>query len=32
MIELSDAAKTQIDNYFQGQDPTPIRIFLNSGG
>lgn len=32
MIELSDAAKTQIDNYFQGKEPTPIRIFLNSGG
>ena len=32
MIELSDAAKMQIDNYFQGQEPTPIRIFLNSGG
>lgn len=32
MIELSDAAKTQIDNYFQGQEPTPIRIFLNTGG
>lgn len=32
MIELTDAAKTQIDNYFQGQEPSPIRIFLNSGG
>ncbi len=32
MIELSDAAKTQIDYYFQGKEPTPIRIFLNTGG
>ena len=32
MIELTDAAKTQIDNYFQGNEPSPIRIFLNSGG
>ncbi len=32
MIELTDAAKTQIDDYFQGKEPTPIRIFLNSGG
>ena len=32
MIELSDSAKVQIENYFQGKEPTPIRIFLNSGG
>jgi hypothetical protein len=32
MIELTDPAKEQIDNYFQGKEPTPIRIFLNSGG
>ena len=32
MIELTDAAKTQIDEYFNGKEPTPIRIFLNSGG
>ena len=32
MIELSDAAKEQINNYFQGNEPTPVRIFLNSGG
>lgn len=32
MIELTDPAKTQIDDYFQGKEPTPIRIFLNSGG
>jgi len=32
MIELTDPAKTQIEDYFQGKEPTPIRIFLNSGG
>ncbi len=32
MIELTDPAKSQIDDYFQGKEPTPIRIFLNSGG
>lgn len=32
MIELTDPAKAQIDDYFQGKVPTPIRIFLNSGG
>ncbi len=32
MIELTDAAKTQIDDYFQGNEPSPIRIFLNTGG
>ncbi len=32
MIELSDLAKTQIDEYFKGTTPSPIRIFLNSGG
>jgi len=32
MIEMTDAAKTQIEEYFNGKDPMPIRIFLNSGG
>ncbi len=32
MIELTDPAKSQIEDYFQGKEPTPIRIFLNSGG
>ncbi len=32
MINLTDPAKTQIDDYFQGKTPTPIRVFLNSGG
>ncbi len=32
MIEMTDAAKTQIQEYFNGKDPMPIRLFLNSGG
>lgn len=32
MIDMTDAAKTQIAEYFNGKEPTPIRIFLNSGG
>lgn len=32
MIKLTDIAKKQIDDYFQGKEPSPIRIFLNSGG
>ncbi len=32
MIDMTDAAKTQIEEYFNGKEPTPIRIFLNSGG
>ena len=32
MITLTDPAKSQIDEYFQGREPSPIRIFLNSGG
>ena len=32
MIELTDSAKEQIDEYFAGKESSPIRIFLNSGG
>ncbi len=32
MIELTEPAKGQIEEYFQGREPSPIRIFLNSGG
>ncbi len=32
MIDLTDSAKLQIDEYFNGREPSPIRIFLNSGG
>ncbi len=32
MIDMTDAAKTQIADYFKGKKSTPIRIFLNSGG
>jgi Fe-S cluster assembly iron-binding protein IscA len=29
MISLSDAAKTQLDAYFEGKDKSPIRVFLS---
>ncbi len=32
MLEVTDAATTQVAEYFKGQNPTPIRIFLNQGG
>ncbi len=32
MIDMTDAAKTQLEEYFAGKDVSPIRIFLNSGG
>jgi Fe-S cluster assembly iron-binding protein IscA len=31
MISLSDAAKTQLDAYFEGKDKAPIRVFLSGG-
>ena len=32
MLEVTQAATTQVAEYFKGQDPTPIRVFLNQGG
>ena len=32
MIEVTPAATEQIAEYFQGREPSPIRIFLNEGG
>jgi Fe-S cluster assembly iron-binding protein IscA len=32
MFEISEAAKQQIADYFQGKDIVPIRVFLNQGG
>jgi len=31
MISLSDAAKSQLDAYFEGKDKAPIRVFLSGG-
>lgn len=31
MITLSDAAKSQLDAYFEGKDKSPIRVFLAGG-
>lgn len=28
MINLSDAAKQQLDGYFEGKEKAPIRVFL----
>jgi hypothetical protein len=32
MIELTEAAKTQLDGYFADKEKTPIRVFMASGG
>lgn len=31
MLTLTDAAKTQVLEYFKGNDIKPVRVFLNSG-
>jgi len=31
MISMSDAAKAQLDAYFEGKDKSPIRVFLSGG-
>ncbi len=32
MVEVTQAATSQIAEYFKDKDPMPVRIFLNSGG
>jgi hypothetical protein len=32
MVEITPAATQQVAEYFKDKDPSPIRIFLNSGG
>jgi hypothetical protein len=32
MVEVTEEAKKQIQEYFEGKDVAPIRIFLNDGG
>ena len=32
MVEVTNAAKEQISEYFKDKDIDPIRIFLNQGG
>ncbi len=32
MVELTDSAKSQLENYFEDKEATAIRIFLSSGG
>ena len=32
MIKVTGTAKINIMEYFKDKEPTPIRVFLNSGG
>jgi iron-sulfur cluster assembly protein len=32
MLEVTESATAQINEYFKGKTPTPIRIFVNQGG
>ncbi len=32
MLEITEAATSQVAAYFDGKTPSPIRIFLNEGG
>jgi len=32
MLTVTEAATTQIAEYFQGKEPSPVRVFLNQGG
>ncbi len=32
MFEISETAKQQVADYFQGKEIEPIRVFLNQGG
>lgn len=32
MVELTDAAKSQLDGYFADKEKSPIRVFMASGG
>jgi hypothetical protein len=32
MVEVTEAARLQIAEYFSGKEISPIRIFVNEGG
>jgi hypothetical protein len=32
MVEVTEEATKQIQEYFKGKEVAPIRIFLNAGG
>jgi hypothetical protein len=32
MVEVTEEATKQIQEYFKGKEAAPIRIFLNAGG
>lgn len=32
MVEITDAARQQLDGYFADKEKSPIRIYLATGG
>lgn len=32
MVELTDSAREQLDQYFADKERSPIRVYLSSGG
>jgi hypothetical protein len=32
MLEVTEAAKKQLQGYFQDKEPSPIRVYLAAGG
>jgi hypothetical protein len=32
MLEVTEAAKKQLEGYFQDKEPSPIRVYLAAGG
>lgn len=32
MIHLSDAAKKELDAFFEGKETSPVRVYLAPGG
>jgi len=32
MIEVTESAKKQLEDYFKDKEPSPVRVYLASGG
>lgn len=32
MVEISEAARNQLENYFADKEKAPIRVYLSQGG
>lgn len=32
MVEITEAAQKQLESYFQDKEPSPVRVYLASGG